>query len=67
VSFLRFFHQILKIVVLGALDSSQNLDAELQTENDRLQGLADCVGERVKTYVTCSGTSTGRGKRSAVH
>lgn len=67
VSFLRFFHQILKIVVLGALDSSQDLDAELRTENDRLQGLANYVGERVKTYVTCSGTSTGRGKRSAVH
>jgi hypothetical protein len=66
-SFLRFFHQILKIVLLGALDSSQDLGAELRTENDRLQGLANYVGERVKTYITCSGTSTGRGKRSAVH
>jgi len=60
-SFLRFFHQILKIVLLGALDSSHDLDAELQTENDRLQGVANYVGERVRTYVTCHGSRRGRG------
>ena len=66
VSFLLFFHSILKIVLLGALDSSPELYAELQTENDRLQGVADNVGERVRAYVTCSGTSSGRGERSTV-
>ena len=66
VSFLRFFHLILKIVLLGALDSSPDLRAELRTENDRLQGVANNVGERVRAYRTCSGTSSGRGERSTV-
>ena len=66
VSFLRFFHLILKIVLLGALDSSPDLSAELRTENDRLQGVANNVGERVSAYRTCSGTSSGRGQRSTV-
>jgi hypothetical protein len=66
VSFLRFFHLILKIVLLGALDSSPDLYAELRTENDRLQGVANNVGERVRAYITCSGTSSGRGERSTV-
>jgi hypothetical protein len=66
VSFLRLFHLILKIVLLGALDSSPDLYAKLQTENDRLQAVADNVGEKVKGYITCSGTSSGRGERSTV-
>ncbi|QKX57630.1 uncharacterized protein TRUGW13939_04748 [Talaromyces rugulosus] len=66
VSFLRFFHLILKIVLLGALDSSPDLYTELRTEHDRLQSVANNVGERVKTYITCSGTSSGQGKRSTV-
>jgi hypothetical protein len=66
VSFLRFFHLILKIVLLGALDSSPDLYAELRTENDRLQGVANNVGERVRAYITCSGTGSGRGERSTV-
>ncbi|TVY91574.1 putative transcriptional regulatory protein [Lachnellula willkommii] len=63
VSFLRLFHLILKIVLLGALDSSPDLYAALRSENDRLQGIANNVGERVRTYITCSGTSSGRGER----
>jgi hypothetical protein len=55
VSFLRMFHLILKIVLLGTLDSSLDLDAELQTENDRLQAMADNVGARASTYITCRG------------
>lgn len=66
VSFMRFFHLILKIVLLGALDSSPDLYAELRTENDRLQGVANNVGERVKAYRICSGTRSGRGERSEV-
>ncbi|KAI1868805.1 hypothetical protein JX265_006784 [Neoarthrinium moseri] len=50
VSFMRLFHLILRIVLLGALDSSPDLDTKLQTENDRLQGLANNVGERLKAY-----------------
>jgi Fungal Zn(2)-Cys(6) binuclear cluster domain len=66
VSFLRCLYLILKIVLLGALDSSPDLDAELLTENDRLQGLANDLGERVRTYITCRGNSSGRGERSTV-
>ncbi|KIW89183.1 uncharacterized protein Z519_10035 [Cladophialophora bantiana CBS 173.52] len=66
VSFMRFFHLILKIVLLGALDSSPDLYAKLRTENERLQGVAHHVGERVKAYRTCSGTRSGRGERSKV-
>lgn len=50
VSFLRIFHSILKLVLLGALDFSPSIYAELQTENDRLQALANNVGERVSAY-----------------
>jgi hypothetical protein len=66
VSFLRLFHLILKIVLLGALDSSPDLHAQLRIEDDRLQRIADDVGERVKDYITCNGTSSGRGERSTV-
>lgn len=61
VSFLRLFHLILKIVLLGALDSSPDLYPKMQAENDRLQGLASTVGERVRAYTTCSGASSGQG------
>ncbi|KAJ5826330.1 hypothetical protein N7474_003468 [Penicillium riverlandense] len=66
VSFLRLFHLILKIVLCGALDSSPDLYARLTTENDRLQGLANNLGERLRAYRTCSGTGSGRGKLSVV-
>ena len=66
VSFLRLLHLILKIVLLGALDSSPDLYAELRTENDRLQSIANNVGERVKDYITCSGTTSSTGARSTV-
>ncbi|MCJ1381056.1 hypothetical protein MMC17_004165 [Xylographa soralifera] len=52
VSFLRFFHVILKTVLLGALDSSPDLYAELQTENDRLQGVANNQVEQEKASGT---------------
>ncbi|EEA25282.1 hypothetical protein TMatcc_006494 [Talaromyces marneffei ATCC 18224] len=51
VSFLRLFHLILKIVLLGALDFSPDIDAELRTENDRFQLLANNVGKKVKSYI----------------
>lgn len=66
VSFSRFFHLILKIVLLGALESSPDLYAELRTANDRLQSVANNLGERVRAYRTCSGASNGRGARTTV-
>jgi hypothetical protein len=66
VSFLRFFHLILKIVLLGALNSSPDLYAQLRTENDRLQAVANNVGERVRGYRTCIGTRGGPEERSTV-
>ena len=51
-SFMRMFHSILKIVLLGALDSSTDLHDKLQMEHDRLQSIADLLGERVKSLRT---------------
>ncbi|KEF57604.1 uncharacterized protein A1O9_05522 [Exophiala aquamarina CBS 119918] len=66
VAFMRLFHVILKIILLGTLDSSPNLNAELRTENDRLQGLANSIGERVKGYRMRSVNRNGREARSKV-
>ncbi|KAK3361363.1 hypothetical protein B0T24DRAFT_691003 [Lasiosphaeria ovina] len=52
VSFMRLFHQVLKIVILLALDSSPDLEAELRTENDRLRRIATVVGKGVGVYRT---------------
>lgn len=60
VSFMRLFCQTMKLVLLGALDSSPGLHDELQTENDRLQAIASKVGEGVKGYTMRSGTERGR-------
>ena len=61
VLFLHLFHSVLRTILLGALESSQDLDTKLQAENDRLQDIANTLGERVRFYMTCSGTSMGRG------
>ncbi|KAF7562292.1 hypothetical protein G7046_g1843 [Stylonectria norvegica] len=59
--FLRLFHQILHIILLGALDSSLDLYARLHTENDRLKGIASNIDERLQAYRARSGTRNGRG------
>ncbi|KAH8898002.1 hypothetical protein GQ53DRAFT_712517 [Thozetella sp. PMI_491] len=64
VSFMRLFHQILKVVLLRTLDSSSNLYTQLQTENDRLQDIASIVGERVKDYKFSSSTRGSQGRQS---
>lgn len=51
----RMFCSILKVVVLGALDSSPDLDAKLRLEYERLQEIADDATERLKTYSMCTG------------
>jgi hypothetical protein len=66
VSFMRFFHLILKTVLLGALNSSPDHYTELQTVNDRMQSVADSVGERLKAYRMSNWTSSGRGERSRI-
>ncbi|KAH8646135.1 hypothetical protein BX600DRAFT_503788 [Xylariales sp. PMI_506] len=66
VCFSRMLYIILRIVLLGALSSSPELDAELQSENDRLQSVANDVSERVRTYVTSTGSSSGKKERSTV-
>lgn len=63
-SFMRFFHQILKVVLLRTLDSSPGLYAELRAENDRLQGVAHNVGKMVRAYRTRLRTISGRGEQS---
>lgn len=57
VTFMRLFHRILKIVLLGVLETSSDLDSTLLTESDRLQSIAITVGERVKAYRMGSGPS----------
>lgn len=57
VDFMRLFHQILKLVLLVALDSSPDLDVEMQTASGRLQAIADNAGERVRDYRTCTGVN----------
>ena len=59
VSFQRLFHQILKIVLMGALNSSPDPYAELRIENDRLLDMASNIDERVKrAYRMGSGART---------
>lgn len=57
--FLRIFHWILRIVLLGALRSSPYLDAELRIANDRLQSTADAACERLRGYRMCRGIDGG--------
>ncbi|KAJ4367196.1 hypothetical protein N0V83_007726 [Neocucurbitaria cava] len=57
-SFMRLFHLVLKIIILGTLDASPDTRAELQTENNRFQNLANNVEERVRAYRTRKITAT---------
>lgn len=67
VSFLRFFHQMLKLIVLGALNFSPNLYAELRSENDRLQAIVKSIDERVMVFRTYRGDGRkGDGRRGEV-
>lgn len=54
-SFMRLFYQVLKLVLLGALDSSPDLYAQLCTENNRLLDIANDVVERTKSYKRYTG------------
>lgn len=67
VLFLRAFHQILRIILLGALDSSPDLDAELRTGINRLRCIAGDIEEGVRSYRLWSGLTSSREKTSKVH
>ena len=58
--FLRFFHQILRVVLLWTLDHSPNLANDMVEENEKLQAIADDIGRRVTGYVTHSGVKFGQ-------
>ncbi|KAG9503589.1 hypothetical protein J7337_003540 [Fusarium musae] len=49
-NFLRILYLILRIILLGTLETSPDLDAKLKEENKQLQGLANLVNERLKDY-----------------
>jgi hypothetical protein len=66
VSFSRLFHMILKIVLLGALNSSSEIKVELSTEYKQLQTLANKLNERLRTYTTSYWNSARRRERSMI-
>lgn len=49
-SFQRLLYHIMQIVLLGTLDSSPESRLQLLTENDKMQSLANVVGQRVRDY-----------------
>jgi hypothetical protein len=49
-NFLRLFHHVLKIVLLGTLSFPPDIDAKLKAESERLQEIANTVNERLKDY-----------------
>ncbi|CVK94467.1 uncharacterized protein FMAN_03558 [Fusarium mangiferae] len=49
-NFLRILYLILKIVLLGTLETAPDLDAKLMEESKQLQDLANLVNERLKCY-----------------
>ncbi|KAK6063305.1 hypothetical protein SCUP515_12528 [Seiridium cupressi] len=59
VSFMCLFHQTLKIILLGALESPSGVHAELQTDIEHLQGVASSIEERVKDYRIFSEINNG--------
>ncbi|KAF5531347.1 transcriptional regulatory moc3 [Fusarium napiforme] len=62
--FLRILYLILKIILLGTLETSPDLDAKLREENKQLQGYANLVNERLKGYDMRRGIDTGLAKQS---
>ncbi|EPE24511.1 Zn2/Cys6 DNA-binding protein [Glarea lozoyensis ATCC 20868] len=60
VCFLRLFHTILKIALLGALQFSPDTHTALSTEYTQLQTLANKVNERLRTYTTSYWNNAGR-------
>jgi hypothetical protein len=49
VTFMRLFHQVLRMILVGSLHSSPELYAELRIESDRFLDIAGKVDERLQT------------------
>jgi hypothetical protein len=49
-SFLRLFHRILNVILLGAVSHSPSFAVDLQEEKSRLLEIADGIDERLKTF-----------------
>jgi hypothetical protein len=63
-NFLRILYLILKIILLGTLETSPDLDAKLREENNQLQELANIVNERLKGYDMRRGIGSSLAKQS---
>jgi hypothetical protein len=59
VSFMRLFYQILRIILLGVLDTSFDFYAKLRIENERLQVISNTVGEGFRAYKAHSQNRNG--------
>lgn len=62
VSFMRLFYLVLKIVLLGVLDSPKHLDDELRIAIDGLQSLAINVSERIRAQGAYRGSGSDGGE-----
>lgn len=58
VSFSRFHHTTLSIILLGALTTSKEQAIELRIQQRRSQDMASAIDERVRAYTTCEGAQT---------
>ena len=65
-SFMRMFHLVLNVVLLGILDSTPDVRTKLQTVSDHLQIQAKIVDERLKEYRMQNPTGCGRGEQSTL-
>ena len=65
-SFMRMFHLVLNVVLLGMLDSTQDFRIKLQTASDHLQVQAKIVDERLKEYRAQNGTGCSGGEQSTL-
>ncbi|KAF4944515.1 hypothetical protein FGADI_12633 [Fusarium gaditjirri] len=63
-TFLRILYLILKIILLGTLETSPDLDVKLREESKQLQDLANIVNERLKDYDMHRGIDRSLAKQS---
>ncbi|KAG5811555.1 hypothetical protein H9Q74_004636 [Fusarium xylarioides] len=63
-NFLCILYLILKIILLGTVETSPDLDAKLREESQQLQGLANLVNERLKDYDMRRGIDSSLAKQS---
>lgn len=62
VLFMRLFYLVLRIVLLGVLDSPEHVEDELRIAIDGLQSLAINVSERIRAQRTYRGSSSDGGE-----